>query len=380
MMQAFTVCRWVRAAGWQAQRLKPSWPKDRQLRGFSDATAPQVYGGYLQTGVACGQPATDRLRILVTGAAGQIGAELVPHLRRVFGAQNVIASDIKQPFGDPEAGTGRGPPFIYVDVQQYDTLARVVLEHRVNAIVHLASLLSAIGEQNPQLAIRVNTRGTENVLELARMNNLRVFIPSSIAVFGASSPKDGTPNECTMRPTTVYGVTKVYTELLGEYYHSKYGVDFRSLRFPGIISSEVPPGGGTTDYAVAIYYEALKSGRYTCFLKDDQVLPMMYMPDCLRSVSMLLEAPEDKLTSRTYNITGMSFTPTDLAAAIKRHLPKFEMTCIPDFRQKIAESWPRTIDDSAARQDWGWKEEYDIEAMTESMLLRLGQRSSIRAP
>lgn len=351
---------------------------------FRRCNAAAVYGGYMQTGAPTGAVSSDKeLRILVTGAAGQIGSELVPHLRRTFGSRNVVASDIKLPFveqGLPMATAGTQAPFIYVDVQQYDTLARVVLEYQINTVVHLASLLSAIGEQNPQLAIRVNTRGTENVLEIARLNNLKVFIPSSIAVFGASSPKDETPNECTMRPTTVYGVTKVYTELLGEYYHRKYGVDFRSLRFPGIISSEVPPGGGTTDYAVAIYYQALKEGRYTCFLKEDQVLPMMYMPDCLKAVSMLLKAPEANLTQRSYNITGMSFTPRDLAAAIKKRIRHFEMVCEPDFRQQIAETWPRTIDDSTARKDWGWKEDFDIEGMTDHMLTRLGQRSSLRAP
>lgn len=329
----------------------------------------------MQTGTAPAAPEASKApRVLVTGAAGQIGAELVPHLRKAFGSQNVVASDIKQPFQD-SAGS-----VVYCDVQQYDILARIVLEHRINTVVHLASLLSAIGERDPQLAIRINTRGTENVLELARHNNLRVFIPSSIAVFGDSSPKDDTPNECTMRPTTVYGVTKVYTELLGEYYNKRYGVDFRSMRFPGIISSEVPPGGGTTDYAVAIYYEALKHGQYTCFLEENQVLPMMYMPDCLKAISTLLQAPNSCLTRRTYNITSMSFTPRDLAKEIKKKVRHFEILYEPDFRQKIAESWPRTIDDSAARDDWGWKADYDIERMSDHMLTRLGARDSIRAP
>jgi len=238
-----------------------------------------------------------------SGLAGMWQAQAWRHAAAQLGGRQVVASDIKQPFVPGGFGSGS---FIYADVQQYDTLARVILEHRIDTVVHLASLLSAIGEQNPQLAIRVNTRGTENILELARLNGLRVFIPSSIAVFGQSSPKDGTPNECTMRPTTVYGVTKVYTELLGEYYFNRYGVDFRSMRFPGIISSEVPPGGGTTDYAVAIYYEALKHGKYTCFLSEDQVLPMMYMPDCLKAISLLLKAPSENLRSRTYSITGMT--------------------------------------------------------------------------
>ncbi|CAE8742021.1 unnamed protein product [Polarella glacialis] len=303
-------------------------------------------------------------------------------LLQVFGVENVIGSDIKQTPSTYRmlSRVDLGPPMVYADVASFDGLARIVLEHGITHVVHLASLLSAIGEQNPQLAIKVNSRGTENILEVARLNNLKVFIPSSIAAFGPSSPKDDTPNECSMRPTTVYGVTKVYTELMGEYYHQRYGVDFRSLRFPGIISSEVPPGGGTTDYAVAIYYQALKHGRYTCFLEENQVLPMMYMPDCLKSVSDLMQAPNESLTRRSYNITGMSFTPKDLAASIQRKMRHFEMSYDVDFRQKIAESWPRTIDDSTARADWGWKPDYDIDEMTDSMLNRLGARDSIRAP
>jgi len=309
-------------------------------------------------------------RIFVTGACGQIGTELVGALRERHGRDNVIASDIKTPPRPYPDG-----PFIYVDVLSMDNLARVVLEYRIDWIVHLASLLSANGEQNPQLAVKLNTTGIENVLELARQHNLRVFSPSTIAVFGPSTPKDMTPDLTLMRPTTIYGVTKVYLELLGEYYTRKYGVDFRSVRYPGIISNLAMPGGGTTDYAVEIYHEALKQRRYTCFLNEGSRMPMMYMPDALEGSIALMEAPAERLTQRVYNITGFSFTPKELTESIRKVMPDFQIAYKPDFRQAIADSWPRSIDDSILRRDLAWAPKYDIESMTRDMFQALGKRA-----
>jgi threonine 3-dehydrogenase len=299
----------------------------------------------MQTGSSV--PSATAPRILVTGAVGQIGSELVNALRQRYGKENVVASDIKQ----PESSSSDGP-FVLADVMNQDMLARLVLDNHVDCIVHLASLLSAVGEKNPQLAMKLNTRGIENVLELARINKLKVFAPSTIAVFGNSTPKDHTPQETIMRPSTMYGVTKVYLELLGEYYFNKYGVDFRSVRYPGIISSQAMPGGGTTDYAVEIYHEAIKTGKYTCFLQPNTKMPMLYMPDCLNAVISLLEAPRASLKSCTYNLTGFSFTPAELANAIKKEIPGFSIDYKPDFRQAIADSWPRSIDDGESRKDW----------------------------
>jgi threonine 3-dehydrogenase len=227
------------------------------------------------------------------------------------------------------------------------------------------------GEMNPQLAMKLNTRGIENILDLATMNHtrqMRVYAPSTIAVFGPTSPKVMTPNVTVMRPTTIYGVTKVYLELLGEYYHKKFGVDFRSLRYPGIISSASMPGGGTTDYAVEIYHEALKTGEYTCFLSENSEMPMMYMPDCIKATIDFVEAEPETLKSRTYNVTGCSFTPKQVAESIQQHIPDFNIVYKPDFRQEIADSWPYSIDDSEARDDWGWQHEYGLDAITEDML------------
>jgi len=303
-------------------------------------------------------------RFLVTGSGGQIGQELVPFLRERFGVSNVIATDVKLP---PRPFVESGP-FYYLDVTKHDQIARTVVDHRITHVIHLAALLSAVGEKNPLLALEVNNTGTENVLEVSRDNRLNVFIPSTIAVFGPSSPKENTPNLTILRPTTMYGITKVHTELLGEYYHRKYGLNFRSLRYPGVISAHAFPGGGTTDYAVEIYYEAILHKRYNCFLGPNAALPMMYMPDLLHATLSFIEAPEEQLTERVYNLTSMSFTPAELATTIKEFIPEFEISYNPDFRQKIADSWPRSIDDSEARKDWGWNPKYDIRSMSKEVI------------
>ncbi|CEP00106.1 unnamed protein product (mitochondrion) [Plasmodiophora brassicae] len=316
-------------------------------------------GGYMHSGYSQPESATTT-RVLVTGAGGQIGAELVGAFSAIWGADNVIASDIKMPRTNDSQ-------FVYLDVLRFDDMARIVAENRITMVVHLASLLSAVGERNPQLALKLNVRGTEHVLELARANDLKVFIPSSIAAFGATTPREMTPDETITRPNTVYGITKVYSEMLGDYYARRYDVDFRSLRYPGIISPS-PPGGGTTDYAVDIYFAALKTGKYTCFLKPDTELPMLYMPDCIMGTCQLLQAPKDALTRTTYNMTGMSFTPATLAASIQKVLPGFQIEYAPDFRQAIADTWPRSIDDSLARRDWQWTPNFDLDRMTRDML------------
>jgi nucleoside-diphosphate-sugar epimerase len=308
-------------------------------------------------------------KILVTGASGQIGSELTPRLREVYGKDSVVASDLRSPSFDDG-------PFELLDVTDAKKLEAIVAEYGVDTIVHLAALLSASGEQRPNVAWNVNVNGLYNVLEVARTRKLkRVFNPSSIAVFGPETPRDKTPQETVMRPKTMYGITKVTGELLGNYYHHKYGIDVRGARFPGIISNVAPPGGGTTDYAVEIFYEAIKSGRYTCFLRPDSTLPMMYMPDCLRGMIRLLEADLSTLRHHAdFNMGALSFSPKELVAEIRKHLPKFEVEYRPDYRQAIADSWPKSIDDSAAREEWGWNPEYDLAAMVDDMLKVLGER------
>ncbi|MFX1254454.1 MAG: NAD-dependent epimerase/dehydratase family protein [Promethearchaeota archaeon] len=310
-------------------------------------------------------------RILVTGSYGQIGTELIGALRKKYGGENVIATGRKK----PPATLREDGPYYRSDVLDTNQLHSQLVDLDIDIIIHNASVLSATGEQNPQLAYRTNVEGSYNVLEAARILNLdQVLIPSSIAAFGPSTPKENTPNDVIMRPTTMYGVTKVFIELLGEYYTLRYDLDFRSLRYPGIISSEALPGGGTTDYAVEIFYEALKNKRYTCFLAKDARLPMMYMPDCIKSTIDLIEADKSKLVHRSFNVTAMSFNPEEIANEIKKHISEFEIDYKPDFRQKIAESWPSSLDDSVARKEWGWKPNYDLAAMTKDMLEKLSKK------
>jgi len=312
-------------------------------------------------------------KILVTGATGQIGSELTMALRKKHGRDNVVAVGHKRKPSDELLSSG---PFEFVDVGEKESLEKVVKRYSVDTVYHLAAVLSATGEQNPQAAWSVNMGSLYNVLEIAREQGLtRVFWPSSIAVFGLSTPRTSTPQETVMLPGTMYGVTKVAGELLCNYYAVKYGVDVRGVRYPGIISSETPPGGGTTDYAVEIFYEAIKKKRYTCFVREDTVLPMMYMPDCLKSTMDLMEADASRVKRHdSYNVAGMSFSAGQLAAEIKKHIPDFRCDYKPDFRQNIADSWPMSIDDSQARKEWGWKPSYNLATMTVDMVQKLSKR------
>ena len=314
----------------------------------------------------------DMKRILVTGAVGQIGSELTVELRRRYGVGNVVAAGHRT---RPGAVLCEGP-FEYIDVSRRESIEEVVNRYDIDTIYHMAAILSAVGEAKPHLAWDVNMNGLYNILEVAREHNLtRVFCPSSIAAFGPETPRDNTPQETVLRPRTMYGVTKVAGELLCDYYVRRFGLDVRGVRYPGIISSETLPGGGTTDYAVAIYYEAVANKRYTCFVREDTVLPMMYMPDCIKGTIDLMEADFRQLVHHAdFNLAAMSFSAGELAAEIKRHIPEFEVSYEPDSRQAIADSWPRSIDDSAAREEWKWQPAYDLKAMTADMLAKLQAR------
>lgn len=312
--------------------------------------------------------------ILVVGAAGQIGTELVMELRKQYGDDHVIAGDIR-PASDEIMASGHFAP---MDITDRMRLEEIIERHEIDTVFQMAALLSGTAEQKPQYAWHLNMTGLLNVLELAREGKIKqVYWPSSIAVFGPTTPKENTPQVTVSEPSTVYGISKLAGERWCEYYHNKFGVDVRSIRYPGIISWKSRPGGGTTDYAVEIYYDALEKGRYTSFLNEGTVLPMMYMDDAIRATIELMQAPAASLSIRSsYNLAGISFAPEEIAAAIKKQIPNFEISYDPDFRQAIADSWPSSIDDSRARSDWGWQHEYNLEQMTETMLRHLKEKTT----
>jgi nucleoside-diphosphate-sugar epimerase len=313
-------------------------------------------------------------KILVTGAAGQIGSELVVALREKHGEENVIATDILLKAVEKVLPTG---PNEQVDVTEIRKLQEAVETWGVTTIYHLAAILSAAGEKNPQMAWDVNMKGLQNILELSReMGVKRVYWPSSIAVFGPGIPRTKTPQDVPLFPTTMYGITKAAGELLCSYYFQRYGVDVRSIRYPGIISNKVPPHGGTTDYAVDMFYQAILKKRYTCFVREDTVLPMMYMPDAIRATLMLMDASPKSVTYHMgHNLSGLSFSAGELAREIRKHIPDFSCEFVPDFRQKIADSWPESVDDSLARKDWGWNAKYHLASMVKDMIKELSARA-----
>ena len=308
-------------------------------------------------------------KILVIGASGQIGVELTLALRKIYGNASVVASDLRE---ENELLKGTGP-YVSLDVMNREMLHVQVIRQNITQIYLLAAILSATGEKNPNLAWHLNMQGLLNVLEVAKEEKLqKIYWPSSIAVFGPTSPKKNCPQQTIIEPITVYGISKYAGEFWCNYYHHRFGVDVRSLRYPGLISYKSEPGGGTTDYAVEIFHEALEQKKYKCFLKSGTYLPMMYMPDAIRATIELMEAPANRISIRTsYNLSAMSFSPGEIANEIKKYIPDFSISYKPDYRQTIADSWPQSIDDSVARKDWKWKEEYDLKRMTKDMLENL---------
>lgn len=312
-------------------------------------------------------------KILITGSIGQIGSELTLEMRKKYGAENVIATDIRMPSDTKLRDSG---PFEFLDCLDPHHITRVMQIYQIDTIFHLASILSAVGESKPNQAWKTNVDGLYNMLEAARQYHCALFFPSSIGAFGPSTPKDKTPQDTIQRPQTIYGISKVTGELLCDYYHNRFGLDTRGLRFPGLISYETEPGGGTTDYAVEIYFEALKHRKYTCYLEQDTYLDMMYMPDAVGAMISLMEADPANLKHRNaFNVTAMNFTPAEVAEAIKKHIPEFEIDYKVDpVRQEIADSWPNSLDDSAAREEWGWDPKFDLEAVTSDMLEKLAEK------
>lgn len=311
-------------------------------------------------------------KIIVIGAAGQIGSELTMELRKRYGNDQVVASDIKNASDD----IMKSGPFEILDVMDENCVSEIIKRHNICTVYLLAALLSGSSEKNPKMAWDLNMKSLLYILDMAKEKLIKqIFWPSSIAVFGPTTPRKNTPQLTIMEPSTVYGISKQAGERWCEYYFNRYGVDVRSLRYPGLISYKTEAGGGTTDYAVEIFYEAIKTGQYACFLKENTALPMMFMPDALRATIDLMEAdPANVKIRSSYNLSGISFTPKELASEIKKHLPNFTITYKPDFRQQIADSWPESIDDSKARKDWGWKHEYDLRFMTEIMLKEIKKK------
>ncbi len=315
-------------------------------------------------------------KILVIGACGQIGVELTLELRRLYGGSNVIASDLREE-NDLIKGSG---PYVSLDVMNKEMLHVQVIRQGITQIYLLAAILSATGEKNPSLAWNLNMQSLLNVLDIAKEEKLtKVFWPSSIAVFGPTSPKQNCPQQTIIEPVTVYGISKYAGEFWCNYYNHRYGVDVRSLRYPGLISYKSAPGGGTTDYAVEIFYEALEEKKYNCFLNEDTYLPMMYMPDAIRATIELMQTEKEKISIRTsYNVSAISFSPKEIAQQITKHISEFKITYKPDYRQAIADSWPQSIDDTAAQKDWGWKPTYDLEKMTSDMLANLYAKEKLK--
>ena len=313
-------------------------------------------------------------KILVMGAAGQIGSELVPALRKIYGADNVVASDLKEQ--NDLCETLQGGIYEKLDILDTEKTVEVIKKYEIDSVYNLVALLSSVGEQKPQLSWKINLGGLVNLLEISRELNLSLFTPSSIGAFGPSTPRVNTPQDTIQRPTSIYGVTKVAGELLCDYYFKKYGVDTRGVRYPGIISNVTLPGGGTTDYAVDIYYEAIKKGHYTCYINKGTFMDMMYMPDCLKAAVDVMEADPSKLKHRNcFNVAAMSFDPEMLAAQIRKHIPSFTMDYKVDpVRQGIADSWPDSMDDSCAREEWGWNPEYNLASMTDDMIKVLSEK------
>ena len=313
--------------------------------------------------------------ILVIGSFGQIGSELTPELRRRYGSSNVVAADLHVKYDNPIALDG---PVATLDVTSQQSIAEIVSKYKIDTIFNMAAILSVVAETKPQVAWNVGVNGIFNCLEVAREYKCALFTPSSIAAFGVGTPLDHTPQDTIQRPGTMYGVTKVTSELLSDYYHKRYGVDTRSVRYPGIISNVTMPGGGTTDYAVEIYYEAIKSGKYTSFLKKGTFLDMMYMPDALNATIQLMDADPTKLKHRNaFNISAMSLEPEMIAAEIRKHIPGFKLDyLVDDGKQRIADTWPNSMDDSCARAEWNWKPEWDLESMTTDMLKAIREKNA----